>query len=103
MLARANSSRDPIFKITRAKLGVAQVAQHLPYKHEALSSNAIPPPPKKVERLCNIHHLMGSATAINKKMQSGEFLSGEKALQAIRTSAFTNTEQLSPVCTRVRR
>jgi hypothetical protein len=41
---QANSSRDPISEITRAKWnrGVAQAVEHLLCKSEALSSNPIP-------------------------------------------------------------
>jgi hypothetical protein len=41
--AQANSLKDPISKITRAKWteGVVQEVQHLFYKLEALSSNQI--------------------------------------------------------------
>jgi hypothetical protein len=42
--AQANSSRDPISKITRAKwtAGVAQMVEHLLWNCEALSSNIGP-------------------------------------------------------------
>jgi hypothetical protein len=45
--AQANSSQDPISKITRAKWtrGVAPAVEHLPCYHKALSSN--PSPNKK--------------------------------------------------------
>jgi hypothetical protein len=45
----ANSSQDPISKITRAKWteGMSQVVEHLLYKHESLSSNPIPQKRKK--------------------------------------------------------
>jgi hypothetical protein len=41
--AQANSSQDPIFKITRTKM-----VEHLLCKHEALSSNFIPTIKEKV-------------------------------------------------------
>jgi hypothetical protein len=46
----ANSSQDPISKITRTKWtgGVAQTVEHLPRKCKALIQTPIPPPPKKV-------------------------------------------------------
>jgi hypothetical protein len=58
--------QDPIFKITKAKRtgGIAQVAEHLPSKLKALSSNhgtakkinkKRSPPPRK-EHLENIHN-----------------------------------------------
>jgi hypothetical protein len=46
--AWANSSRDPISKITRPKW--TQDVEHLLYKCEALSSNSTPTKKKKKER-----------------------------------------------------
>jgi hypothetical protein len=47
--AQANSSRDPISKITRAKWtgGTAQVVENLLCKNEALSSTLMPSKKKK--------------------------------------------------------
>jgi hypothetical protein len=48
--AQANSLRDPISKITRAKWtgGAAQVVEHLLCKLEDLSSNPITPKKKEI-------------------------------------------------------
>jgi hypothetical protein len=48
--SRANSSQDPISKITRAKWteGVIQAVKCLLCKHEALSSNPNPTKKKKI-------------------------------------------------------
>jgi hypothetical protein len=48
----ANSLRDPISKITRAKRtgGVAQVIECLPCKHKALNSNPVQPKEKKIKK-----------------------------------------------------
>jgi hypothetical protein len=50
---RANSSRDPISKITRIKwiVGMSQVVGHLLCKCETLSSNPSPKKTKKVYSL----------------------------------------------------
>jgi hypothetical protein len=58
--AHANSSRDPISEIARAKCsgGVAQVEEHLFCQQKALSSNPLPTKNKTNKKIGNLPQLL---------------------------------------------